>query len=88
MLFHIVVIKIGWEFAEIEFDKKNFQIFHFWAAFLTKYFTHTVECLLWQPNLGQIWFFAKSCKFVKMALNTKVIYETLVNSMVLYKISL
>ena len=39
-------------------------------------------------NLGQIRFFAKSCNFVKMALNMKVIYETLVNSILLNKVSL
>ena len=39
-------------------------------------------------NLGQIRVFAKSYNFVKMALNTKVIYETLVNSIALNKVSL
>ena len=39
-------------------------------------------------NLGQIRFFAKRCKFVKMALNTKVIYETLVKLLILNKLSL
>ena len=39
-------------------------------------------------NLGQIRFFVKRCKFVKVALNKKVIYETLVKSMVLNKVLL
>ena len=47
MLFHIVVIKIGWELAEIEFEKKNLQIFHLCANFLTKHFTYIVEGRLW-----------------------------------------
>ena len=39
-------------------------------------------------NLSQIRFIAKSCNYVKMALNIKVIYETLVNSILLNKVSL
>ena len=46
MSFHIVVIKIRLELAEIEFAKKNFQNFHLWVAFLTEYFTCIVEGFL------------------------------------------
>ena len=57
MLFHIIVIKIWWELTEIEFEKKRFQIFHLWAAFLTKYFACTVESFLWEPKSAENDFF-------------------------------
>ena len=60
MRFHIVVIKIWYEFAEIEFAKKSFQFFHLWVAFLTEYFTCIVEGFLREPKLVENDFFRKS----------------------------
>ena len=60
MLFHIVVIKIRWELAEIEFAKKKFPIFHLWVAFLTEYFTCTVEDFLKEQKSAENPVFQKS----------------------------
>ena len=46
IFFHILVINIRWEFAEIEFAKKNSHFFHLWAQSLTNYFKgfYTIFC--------------------------------------------
>ena len=40
--------------------EKNFQIFHLWAVFLTKYFTCTVEAFLWKQQSAENIFFQQS----------------------------
>ena len=60
MLFHIIVIEIWWELTEIDLAKKILQIFHLWAAFLTKYFVCIVESFLWESNSTENNFFWKS----------------------------
>ena len=76
---------LGPLFKPISFSNQILsQNLDFWILYFYAIFWLDSEV----ANLGQIRFFAKSCNFVKMALNTKVIYETLVNSIVLNKVSL
>ena len=74
MLFHIIVIEIWWELNEIEFAKKNLQIFHLWAVFLPKHFVCTVESFLWEPNSAENYSF-ESRSFGLMVLGVDLVLE-------------
>ena len=64
---------LGPLFKRISFFKKILsQNLDFWILDFYAIFWLDSEV----ANLGQIRFFAKSCKFVKMALNTKMIDES------------